>query len=251
MKPEHMSPETFERLCLDGTIIETKGLRPAVIEHVQSDGRSIMTKFWYTRSALSSDRVRPYAWRFIAASKELERRGIRAPQVFSCGVLVAQPKTRWVRYEKLSGTPLRVISQRDPHEVDSYRLARFIQTLHDTGIYFRALNLGNILICDDNGYGLIDVADTRFSASLSRRLRIRNLGSFCAQPGDSAYLHDGPAHAIVTAYCEAVGLDAIEVLAQVDRNVQRRRNKMTRIRRRRGLPALKIGEYPSDQERNA
>ncbi len=250
MSPEHMSPESFERLCLDGKVIETKGLRPAVIEHLHGDGRLIMTKFWYTRSSLSSDRFRPYAWRFIAATKELERRGIRAPGVLSCGVLVEQPKTRWVTYEKLSGVPLRSISQRNPQEIDTYALARFIQTLHDTGIYFRALNLGNILICEDNGYGLIDVADMRFLDSLPRRLRIRNLGSFCAHPGDSAYLHDGAAHAIVSAYCKAVGFKPIEVLAQVDRNVQRRRNKMTRIRRRRGLPALKIGEYPSDRERN-
>ncbi len=246
-----MSSETFDRLCRDGTIIETKGLRPAVIEHTDSAGRIRMTKFWYPRSAFSSDRFRPYAWRFVAATEELQRRRIRAPKIVACGLLTDQPKTRWVTYEKLSGTPLRHVSQDNPQDVDIDRLARFIQTLHDTGIYFRALNLGNILICSDNGYGLIDVADIRFLESLPRYLRIRNLGSFCAQPGDSAYLHIGPAHAIVTAYCEAVGFDPLEVLAKVDRDVQRRRNKMTRIRRRRGLPALKIGEYPSDRERNA
>ena len=246
-----MSFEAFDRLCRDGTIIETKGLRPAVIEHTDSDGRIRMTKFWYPRSAFSSDRFRPYAWRFVAATEELQRRRIRAPKIVACGLLTDQPKTRWVTYEKLSGTPLRHISQDNPQDVDIDHLARFIQTLHDAGIYFRALNLGNILICSDNGYGLIDVADIRFLESLPRYLRIRNLGSFCAQPGDSAYLHIGPAHAIVTAYCEAVGFDPLEVSVKVDRDVQRRRNKMTRIRRRRGLPALKIGEYPSDQERNA
>ena len=246
-----MSPEAFEALCRDGKIIETKQLRPAVIEHRHNDGRMQITKFWYPRSPLSSDRLRPYAWRFVAATEELRRRRIRAPKVVDCGILVKQPKVRWVTYEKLPGTPVRNISQLDPPEVDVCRLARFIQILHDAGVYFRALNLGNILLCSDNVYGLIDVADIRFQKSLSRRMRIRNLGSFCAQPGDSGYFHDGPAHAIVTAYCEAVGLDSLEILAKVDRNVRRRRNKMIRIRRRRGLAPLKIGEYPSDREQNA
>ena len=83
------------------------------------------------------------------------------------------------------------------------------------------------------------------------RLRIRNLGSFCAQPGDSAYLHEGAGHEIVAAYCDAAGLDVLETIEKVDRDVRRRRDKMTRIRRRRGLHALEIGEYPSDEERNA
>ncbi len=246
-----MSPEAFDRLCRDGKIIETKQLRPAVVEHTHSDGRLRITKFWYPRSVLSSDRFRPYAWRFVAVADELRRRAIRAPQIVDCGVLIKQPKVRWVTYEKLSGTPIRSISQRDPEEVDVCGLARFIQMLHDEGIYFRALNLGNILLCSDNVYGLIDVADIRFLKPLSRRQRIRNLGSLCAQPGDSAYFHEGAAHAIVTAYCEAVCFDPLEIWGKVDRNVQRRRNKMARIRRRRGLRPLKIGEYPTDQEQNA
>ncbi|MOA52408.1 hypothetical protein D3C78_1757000 [compost metagenome] len=54
-----------------------------------------------------------------------------------------------------------------------------IRSLHQSGIYFRSLHLGNIVVTPEGKLGLIDVADMRFLRSpLSARLVKRNLQHF-------------------------------------------------------------------------
>src|SRR5690606_35574721 len=55
------------------------------------------------------------------------------------------------------------------------RLAEFITHLHECGVYFRSLHMGNIVLTPDNQLGLIDISDMRcLGRPLSRRMRDRN-----------------------------------------------------------------------------
>ncbi|WP_336145611.1 lipopolysaccharide kinase InaA family protein, partial [Klebsiella pneumoniae] len=56
------------------------------------------------------------------------------------------------------------------------RFGRFMAQLHERGVYFRSLHLGNVLLLEDGEFGLIDVADMRiFPSALRNTLRQRNL----------------------------------------------------------------------------
>jgi hypothetical protein len=56
------------------------------------------------------------------------------------------------------------------------RFGKFMAQLHEKGVYFRSLHLGNVLVLEDGEFGLIDLADMRiYPSSLSPSLRQRNL----------------------------------------------------------------------------
>ncbi len=53
---------------------------------------------------------------------------------------------------------------------------RFVIGLHDKGIYFRSLHLGNVVCTPDGRLGLIDFSDLRIHPwSLGNYLRARNM----------------------------------------------------------------------------
>ncbi|HAH96163.1 MAG TPA: toluene tolerance protein, partial [Firmicutes bacterium] len=55
-------------------------------------------------------------------------------------------------------------------------LAKFIRTLHERGIYFRSLHLGNIIQLTQERFGLIDILDLQFKGrKINRWLVQRNL----------------------------------------------------------------------------
>tara|TARA_R110001592_G_scaffold363352_2_gene684792 strand:- start:58669 stop:58977 length:309 start_codon:yes stop_codon:yes gene_type:complete len=55
------------------------------------------------------------------------------------------------------------------------KLGKFIRDLHEKGIYFRSLHLGNIVLTPENQFGLIDISDMKFYRKpLSKNRRLRN-----------------------------------------------------------------------------
>jgi hypothetical protein len=150
-----------------------------------------------------------------------------------------------VIYEPLDGTPLRACYA----AVDLGTLAAFVCDLHDRGVYFRGLHLGNVIRRADGGLGLIDVQDIRFfRRPLSRRRRERNLGILCSHPGDLAYMLDGHWSELVLEYCRAAGWSvarAARMRERVRLQIERRRARRAARRIRRGLEPLRVGEYPA------
>ena len=64
-------------------------------------------------------------------------------------------------------------------------LGAFIAKLHDRGVYFRSLHLGNIVMTPEGTLGLIDIADMRFSrGQLTASQRKRNLRHLLRYPSD-------------------------------------------------------------------
>ncbi|MNG15628.1 hypothetical protein D3C84_994720 [compost metagenome] len=64
-------------------------------------------------------------------------------------------------YKPLPGQSIEQLYLQAPQQVTSLLppLAAFIQQLHQRGIYFRSLHLGNVLLLPDGHHGLIDILD--------------------------------------------------------------------------------------------
>src|SRR5471032_3350272 len=92
-----------------------------------------------------------------------------------------KPGMTAVLYKPLPGETLRQITHKPGFSWTQTlpALIELIRSLHLSGIYFRSLHLGNIVVTPDDKLGLIDVADMRFlRAPLSERLKRRNLQHF-------------------------------------------------------------------------
>lgn len=162
----------FDRLLSKGTVLEQDQFGPKV---VALDGDRI-GKLFRRKRFVSSALWYSYAARFVANSERLRNLGYAAPRVIATFVCRAK-RRHLVIYEKLAGSTLRQ-SLADPRTIPNQlldKLATLMSELHDDGIYFRSLHLGNILLSPTGQLGLIDVADTRFrSRPLSLRERRRN-----------------------------------------------------------------------------
>lgn len=134
-------------------------------------------KLFRRKRWLSKNTFYPPAKRFAANAVKLERLGIPCPRILQLYRL-ASPYRSVVHYEPLPGTTIRDLLTERP-ELDQlqlfFRLAEFIAHLHDLGVYFRSLHMGNIVLTPDNEFGLIDISDLRcLGKPLSRWMRRRN-----------------------------------------------------------------------------
>ena len=204
-------------LIRSGEVLEYKSRqRPAIVRDTSAAGESRIIKFWYPKGLFSSDRLRPYSERFRRNTESLAARGVRAPEVLGWGA-IADDEVSYVCYPEIPGTALREVKS----ALNLAAFTRFLLQLHESGIYFRALHLGNVLKCDAGGFALIDISDCRFKpAPLSLRLRAKNLSGLCAHPDDEAYFQDGGWVDLVMAYARQADLaldDAADLRDRVDR----------------------------------
>ncbi|MEZ5559411.1 MAG: hypothetical protein R3E86_12825 [Pseudomonadales bacterium] len=229
----------FERLCRESRVVESHRQRPSVLEH-ELDGRALITKIWYPKGWLSSDRLRPYGLRFVRSAGRLRALGFPAPDVTAYGT-VLDCAARYVTYAKLPGQPLRSLDAR----LDLEALATFAARLHEAGVYFRALHLGNLLHQPDGSLALIDVAATRFRrGALGLGQRERNLGALCAHPDDAEFWLEGRWSELVMAYARAAGFNlrqAARLRDRVGRQIRYRQRRRTRRGARRARLAALAG----------
>lgn len=168
-------PANEMQLWLDeGNVLEKDGRGPKVLR--QPNGQ--LLKIFRPRRRLWLARMRPSAQRFARNAELLAERGITTPKVSECMWLDKVQAVSACLYEPLPGQSLDQLYRQVRPEFDALlpELANFIRTLHQRGIYFRSLHLGNILRLPDGGFGLIDFLDMRFKRGpLSSRLARRNL----------------------------------------------------------------------------
>src|SRR5690606_7954122 len=82
------------------------------------------------------------------------------------------------------------------------QLGEFIARLHQQGVMFRSLHLGNILLDDDGQLGLIDIADMRcWPWPLNRWQRARNFVHFFRYVDNAWVLAPDVATTLAEAYC--------------------------------------------------
>lgn len=160
----------IDRLREGARVLELDGRGEKVL--LTPDKRII--KIFYPRRRFSSAHLYPYAYRFWNNAQHLKSRGITTVQ---CQQLRHDRTNRRhiITYPLLPGTTLRdCLNAGDCGNQQLKKLATFMAELHDQGILFRSIHLGNILILEDGEFGLIDIADMsirRWRLGLFRRAR--------------------------------------------------------------------------------
>lgn len=136
-------------------------------------------KLFRRKRLLSSATLFPYARRFVANARALERLGVRVPHVLDTFRIPSISRDA-VRYRALPGSTLRQLEQRgmDAQEKAALKTAftRFVIDLHGKGVYFRSLHIGNVVLTPERELGLIDFTDLRiYPWPLARFSRARNM----------------------------------------------------------------------------
>lgn len=136
-------------------------------------------KLFRRKRLLSSAAWYPYAQRFADNVAALEKLAIPVPKIIAV-LRIAEIARDVVHYEPLAGATLREMV-RDGLAPELERelkavFTSFLISLHDKGVYFRSLHIGNVVHTPDGKLGLIDISDARIHRRpLGKYLRARNL----------------------------------------------------------------------------
>lgn len=168
-----LSREKYDRWRAGAQVLEQDAWGEKVLR--LADGTFL--KLFRRKSWLSKTAFYPPAKRFADNADALQKLGIPCPKVIQLYRL-SEPYRSVVHYHPLEGVTLRQLLSNDEH-IDQLklfaRLAEFITHLHDSGVYFRSLHMGNIVLTPDDRFGLIDISDMRcLGRPLSRQMRKRN-----------------------------------------------------------------------------
>jgi len=169
-----VSAQEWENWLARGEVLEQDG-RGAKVIRLSAEQ---IIKIFRPRRRLWLARLFPQAIRFERSAIRLQNLGIRVPQVQECFWVDRSRSISGCSYVPLPGRSLEQIYRGSRSEFDALLpdFAAFIHALHQRGIYFRSLHLGNVLQLPEGGFGLIDFLDIHFKqAPLGRRLVARNL----------------------------------------------------------------------------
>ncbi len=156
-------------------VLEADGFGDKVLR--LSDGT--MLKLFRRKRFFSSAAWYPYAQRFADNAAALGKRGVPVPRVIEVMRIPSIARDA-VHYHPLPGKTLRELCREGLAPETEQELktgfTRFVIRLHDCGVYFRSLHLGNVVYTTDRRFGLIDIADVRIRGGrLSKNQRVRNL----------------------------------------------------------------------------
>lgn len=162
-------------MCEGAEVLEADRVGEKVLR--LTDGT--MVKLFRRKRLITSTAFYPYAQRFANNALALAKRGIPVPQVITVA-RVAGLARDMVRYVPLAGKTLREIERSglapEHKKVLRDSLTHFVITLHDQGIYFRSLHIGNVVLTPEGKLGLIDFSDLRiYPWKLGAYLRGRNM----------------------------------------------------------------------------
>lgn len=161
-----------------------------------------MLKLFRRKRLLSSALLRPHSRRFCNNAAALHELGIPTLRPLNLYRLDDPGRTA-VLYQPLPGKTLsQLLRDGDiSWPVLQPELAAFINRLHNSGVYFRSLHLGNIVLTPGGALGLIDIADLQTrQRPLSGRLVRRNREHFDKYLRKEGFPFDS---ASLWAYCES------------------------------------------------
>ncbi|WP_037006242.1 toluene tolerance protein [Pseudomonas asplenii] len=190
MQCSRLSNSALNSLVDGARILEADSFGAKV--YLLQDGKIL--KLFRRKRFFSSALLRPYSKRFIDNTFQLTRLGVPTLTVLDCYTLEAPGMTA-VLYQPLPGQTLRQIAHEPGFNWQQIlpALIDLIRNLHEAGIYFRSLHLGNVVKTPQGQLGLIDVADMRFlKAPLPQRLVKRNLQHFARYLGREQLSGDFP-----------------------------------------------------------
>ena len=174
-----LSKEGYLTLREGAEVIEADAHGDKVL--LLSDGTYL--KLFRRKRLISTALIFPYAQRFTQNATKLARLNIPTVSIIELYLIPSVQRTA-VHYNPLAGTTLRNLPE-GINEALANKLGTFIRDLHDKGIYFRSLHLGNIVLTQKNQLGLIDISDMKFlNTPLSLKLRLRNFKHSARYPKD-------------------------------------------------------------------
>ncbi|HPR83865.1 MAG TPA: hypothetical protein PLD51_08405, partial [Pontiellaceae bacterium] len=120
------------------------------------------------------------------------RKRVQIPHLNRTGVI----------YQPLAGRTLRQVAKDGQFTAQlAGLLGAFIAGLHRQGVYFRALHLGNVVLCPDGTLGLIDISNlTAYPWRLGQRAGMRNLFHLFRYPNDSQVIAGAGTHHFMDGY---------------------------------------------------
>ncbi|MHC8289318.1 O-antigen ligase family protein [Pseudomonas sp. XS1P51] len=211
MSIKTLTQTALQTLTANAQVIEEDGLGPKVLRLVDGSFLKLFRRRrWYTSGSFN-----PYSERFAVNSERLRNMGIPTPHILDLYRL--KDGSSAVHYSPLPGNTLRQVLQGitapDVRKALVERFGKFMAQLHEQGVYFRSLHLGNVLVLEDGEFGLIDVADMRiYPSSLSLSLRQRNLRHMQRYTVDRRWLFEDHFQALLQGYAVMASKSAVDNL---------------------------------------
>ena len=211
-RPVHrLSDAAFNTLASHAQVIEEDGLGPKVLRLQNGN----FLKLFRARRCYTSGSFNPYSERFAVNSERLQAMGIPAPKILDLFQL--RNGSTAVLYQPLPGQTLRQVMQSmgSPamRQALVERFGKFLAVLHDKGVYFRSLHLGNVLLMDDGEFALIDIADLHlYPSALRIALRQRNLRHMQRYPEDRRWLFEEQLPELLQGYATLAPAPAVTSL---------------------------------------
>ena len=186
---QQLNHDDYEQLIHAARVIEADGHGPKVYE--LADGS--MLKLFRQKRLISYASIYPYAQRFYDNCIALKALSIPCPEPIAL-LNIPSIKRHAVHYFPLPGKTVReLLKTSDNSALPHLRLmlGEFIADLHELGIYFRSVHMGNIILTPDRKLGLIDVADLKLMGkSLSKPQRTRNFRHITRYKDESEVLFE-------------------------------------------------------------
>ncbi|MDR0280598.1 MAG: lipopolysaccharide kinase InaA family protein [Paucimonas sp.] len=194
-----MDHDTYLALREGAQVLEADGSGDKVLR--LRDGR--MLKLFRRKRLLSSALLFPYAGRFARNAGKLRELGIPSPEVIATYRIPSIQRDA-VYYAPLPGDTLRQLLDAPSSATLRCQLGRFVARLHEAGIYFRSLHLGNVVLTPENQLGLIDIADLQCQRrALRDSQRERNFHHMLRYPQDRQWLlGDDQGASFLAAYAQ-------------------------------------------------
>jgi len=182
---EVLSAEALDSMLAGGEMLEQDERGYKVVRLRTGD----MLKIFRVRHKISGSRIYTHARRFFRNAERLHQRGVNT---VTCKRLyhLSNSDDTAVLYSPLAGYTVRKLLDGNLLNQDmASALGAFIACLHQSGIHFRSLHMGNILVMPDGQYGLIDISDMSiYPWPLFCNTRVRNFRHLCRYPDDISRL---------------------------------------------------------------
>ncbi len=195
-----LSQNQYDALSNDACVLESDGLGAKVLR--LADGSFL--KLFRKRRLLSSETLKPYAKRFAENAQRLQQLGFISPEVIQLYALPGPINATAVHYRPLPGETLRQVlsvsaATRRQQLIEQF--GELLAKMHEAGVYFRSVHLGNVLVQPCGQLGLIDLADMQISRrALSFAKRRRNLKHMRRYTEDSHWLFEEHLTALQKGY---------------------------------------------------
>lgn len=182
---EQLSTNALQSMIAGGEVLEQDERGYKVIRLQSGD----ILKIFRVRHKISGARIYSHARRFMRNAERLQKLGVNT---VVCKRLYhfANSTDTAVLYVPLAGYTIKKLLGGQLFNEDMAReLGVFIARLHQLGIHFRSLHMGNILVMPDGQYGLIDISDMKiYRWPLFCNTRARNFRHLCRYRQDMSAL---------------------------------------------------------------